>query len=177
MNKYFKNDLFDMIESENIISVFHRADKKPENFIRIALNEKHMKLDVYAKAEFTIHHACLFHLAPNGNVYRYDLEPGDTQKSFYAAIDSDCLMTVVLDDPKYPLEKLFMFNSCEKFLAILKSDDSTIFVLYDGTADNVGYGYFLEKNGYPNLYPVLMELFDISQPVCEEENDTVSDEK
>ena len=34
MNKYFKNDLFDMIESENIISVFHRADKKPEKFIR-----------------------------------------------------------------------------------------------------------------------------------------------
>ena len=45
MSKYFQNDDIQFIESEEIEKIMKRADKKPENYIRIALNEKHMRID------------------------------------------------------------------------------------------------------------------------------------
>lgn len=165
MSKYFKTDDIDIIESDNLLSVFHRADKKQDSFIRIALNENHMKLDIRSKAEFEIYQAVVFYFTSDGHVCRYDFEPGDTDRYFYAAIDIANFMAAALGDPQYPIEKLFMLGSSEKLLVILKTEDSTVFVLYDGTADGIGYGFYLEKNGYPSIFPVLMYLFEIGQPV------------
>jgi len=51
----------------------------------------------------------------------------------------------------------------EAMLGIFKADTSTIFILYDGMKDHVGYGFYLEKDGYPSIYEKMMMLLDISQ--------------
>ncbi len=161
MGKYFKN--IDMIESDDVATLLHRADKKPENFIRIALHPNSMWLDNKTRAEFKIHEAALFIWDIHGRIYRYDFDPGDPQRSFYAAIEPNNFVAYVLDDPKYPQERLCMFDHNEAMMGIFKADTSTIFIIYDGMKDHIGYGFYLEKDGYPSIYEKMMSLLDISQ--------------
>lgn len=171
MGKYFNNTDIDFIQSEEVAKLLHRSDKRPENFIRIALSEDGMHLDYKSHAEFEIYRAILFIRDTHGNIYRYDFEQNDSERCFYAAIDPGNFVAISLYDPKYPMERLYMFDSDESIMGIFKTENSTIFIIYDGSKDNVGYGYYLEKEGYPSIYEKLLALFDISHPRSHDNND------
>ena len=167
MEKYFKN--LDMIQSDDVATLLRRADKKPENYIRIALQNHDMWLDVRGHAKFKIREATLFHWDIHGKIYRYDFHPDDPTRSFYAAIEPNNFVAYVLHDPKYPQERLCMFDHNEALMVVFKTDNSTIFIIYDGMKDHVGYGYYLENNGYPVIFDKLRMLWDISFRPCEED--------
>ena len=170
MGKYFNHNDIDLIEREDVVKLLNRADKHPDRFIRIALNQNGMHLDNKSKAEFEIFQAVIFIWDANGRIFRYDFHQNDPDRSFYAAIDSQNLMAMSLQDPGYPREKLCMFDGDDVLLGILKTDDSTIFVIFDGSSDHAGYGFYLEKEGYPSIFEKLLSLFEISQPGMTEEN-------
>ena len=175
MGKYFDITDIDLIESEDLAKCFRRADKRPENFIRIALNEDGMHLNYRNTADFEIFQALIFIWDIHGNICRYDFHQNDPKHSFYAAADPNNFMAVVLDDPNYPLERLYMFDSSESLMGMLKTENSTVFIIYDGESDHVGYGYYLENEGYPLVYEKLMSLFEISRPRTNEENNPDSE--
>ena len=164
MSKYFHQDDIQFIKSEDIEKIMKRADKKPENFIRIALNGKHMRLDYKNKSEFEISEAVIFHYKENGQIIRYDFKQCDIFRNFYAVIDMDRCMAVSIDDSDNPLEDIFMFDADEAMLCIFKVEGSSIYILYDGTADSIGYSYIYEKAGYPTFYGRFLQLFDVTVP-------------
>lgn len=120
MGKYFNNTDIDFIQSEEVVKLLHRADKRPENFIRIALREDGMHLDYKSHAEFEIYRAILFIRDIRGNIYRYDFAQNDSERCFYAAIDPGNFVAMSLYDPKYAQEKLYMFDNDESLIGILK---------------------------------------------------------
>ena len=164
MSKYFHNDDIQFIESEEIEKILKRADKKPENYIRIALNEKHMRIDNKTKLELDIIEAVIFHFKENGQIIRYDFKECESSGSFYAVIDTDNFMAVSIDDANNPLENIFMFDSEESVFCILKAPESSVYILYDGTADHVGYGFIHEKAGYPPFFKKFLHLFNVTVP-------------
>ena len=164
MSKYFNHNDLDFIESEEIEKILKRADKKPENYIRIALNEKHMRIDNKTKLELDIIEAVIFHFKENGQIIRYDFKECESSGSFYAVIDTDNFIAVSIDDANNPLENIFMFDSDEAVFYILKAPESSVYILYDGTADHVGYGFIHEKAGYPPFFKKFMHLFNVTMP-------------
>lgn len=163
MGKYFNHNDIDLIESEEVVKLLNRADKHPDRFIRITLNQNGMHLDNKSKAEFEIFQAVIFIWDADCNIYRYDFHQNDPDRCFYAAIDPQNLMAMSLQDPQFPREKLCMFDGDDVLLGMLKTADSTIFVIYDGSSDHAGYGFYLEKEGYPSIFEKLLSLFEISR--------------
>ena len=103
-------------------------------------------------------------------IYRYDFAQNDSERCFYAAIDPENFVALSLYDPKYPMERLYMFDNDESLMGLFKTENSTIFIIYDGNEDHVGYGYYLEKEGYPSIYEKLLSLLDISRPHLHDDN-------
>ena len=164
MSKYFHQDDIQLLESEEIEKIMKHADKKPENYVRIALNAKHMRLDYRTRSEFDISEAVIFHFKENGQIIRYDFNECESFRSFYAVIDMNNFMALSIDDTGNPLEEIFMFDSDEAVLCIFETAGSSIYILYDGTADHVGYGYLYEKDGYPLYYRRFLQLFNVTMP-------------
>jgi hypothetical protein len=173
MSKYFHNDDVQFIESQEIENFFKRADKKPEKYLRIALNENHMKMDFKAKSEFEFLEAIIFHYKENGQIIRYDFKKHAPVTSCYAVVDPEGIMAVYIDDPDNPLEEMFMYNPKEAVFCIFQAAESSIYILYDGTADHIGYGFLYEKDGYPSFYTKFLQLFDHTLPSkTEKKNNT-----
>lgn len=167
--KYFHKLDCSLFETENVPELLKRADKRPEKFIRIFMDGKDMKLCYKDHAEFDLHEAILFFWDRDGQIFRYDFNPMNYDRTFYAAIDPKSFVAYSLGDEKFPREALCMFDSCECIMGIFKTDDSTVVIIYDGSEDYVGYGYYLEKEGYPKIFEKLYSLFSVSQPVMDVE--------
>ena len=175
MDKYFKNADTDIIVNEEISRLFRRADKRPEKFIRIALDQEKMLLSYKGGAEFEITQATFFLCNKHGEFYRYDFSRNDPSRQFHAAIDPDTFIAFSLDDPKFPAEGLLMFNSNEMLLGLLKTQNSTIFLIYDNESDHIGYGYHVENPGYPSIYETLMQLLEIRHPLIQAEEESAGE--
>ena len=80
MGKYFNHNDIDLIEREDVVKLLNRADKHPDRFIRIALNQDGMHLDNKSKAEFEIYQAVIFIWDANGKIYRYDFRQNDPER-------------------------------------------------------------------------------------------------
>ena len=163
MEKYFKNDILEWIDSEEIAGLLRRADKHPEKFLRILFNKDHMLLNLKTQAEFEIRQAVLFFWDIHGKITCYDFYPGDTQRQLYAAVDLKNFVALSLEDPKHPLERFCMFDSSETIMGLFKTDNSTIVLLYDGTKDSVNYSYLLENPGYARFFDKQLELLAMTQ--------------
>jgi hypothetical protein len=137
------------------------------------MDNEEMKLCYKDHAEFELKEAILFFWDYNGKIFRYDFNRQDFDRSFYAAIESENFLVYALDDDKYPRERLCMFDCDECFMGIFRTGNSTIFIIYDGKESNVGYGYYLENEGYPSIFEKLYSLFSVCQPV----EDKVEEEK
>ncbi len=163
MAKYYDHPYTETIQSEEIYSLFRRANKHPNDFIRIELTDEKMHLSRPGKMgeiEFCLLKATLIFHRKDGSMERYDIEPKSFDISFMAAICQKDFMVYFLKTPEKNEEGRMMFSGNETFYGIFKTATSTILITYDSEAEYFGYGYLLEGEGYSSFYKLMMAAMD-----------------
>lgn len=172
MKKYFSTTDARDTDNANIFMFMHNADKHPDDFIRICLNEENMLLSFKGRNEYRISRAMTF-FWDHEAVMRFDFEPDDPDSWFYAAVDPKNGIAVRLSTPEHDLEGFNTFGPNTGFFGIFMTDEGTIFITYDGSESaRIGYSYLPEDAECPRVMDQMELLFNLFRTCLEElEND------
>lgn len=167
MKKYFNTTDARDTDNADVFLFMNRADKHWDDFIRIALNEEHMLLNCMGRQEYEISRAMVF-LWDNEAVMRFDFEPEDPDAYFYCAADPKNGIAIRLSTPETDLEGFNTFGTNTGLFGLFMTEEETIFLTYDGTADRIGCSILPETKGVPRVMEEMEMLFNLFRTYMEE---------
>lgn len=173
MKKYFTEDIFENIESKNVIKAFNQADQHPEQHIRIVMNDRNMKINLQNE-ELTIVQAALFVWSRHdmnlfNEMYCINFIPQDSERAFYAAIVPEEYFATAIIDPEYPLEGVCGYGTKDIIFGIFETGQEIIYIHFDGQGTSITRSKSSKTNATPNIFDTLNSIYGDDSPDDDEE--------
>lgn len=142
MAKYFD---YDLVKSEDIMDFFASVERKAYGFFRVVLTpEKMVYFDKYNN-KFPLSMAIIVYMDAKGTMRQVLFNKQNLNYSFQAAGKQDDCLVFSLNTETL-IEKELLSGGAERFLAVLKTETSVVFIGYDGSYEMLcttfckGYG-------------------------------------
>ena len=158
MGKHFD---YDYIQTDDLADLFETAERKRYGFFRIILTPDQMVYyDKYTN-KFPLACGIVIHMDAKGTMRKILFDSSNSSMYFQAVGILDDCFAYSLHTESCHLEKELLLGGSERFIVILKTVTSVIFLTYDGGYEKIGCTFCMEYNDQPSVVNLLQMALEL----------------